>query len=306
MFKGSYVGTGTNLERLLDFWSKSGVNRLLATAHWDMDDQRRLDLMARFVSLAKGRGFEVLLYTGPFGTERLKTLSINPQLKEWRQINSSGKILSYGGLPFFCPNSPYLSKYKGPMIKRALVYCSFDGVFFDIPWFLKDACYCQFCHNKIAKNNETMNVLRQESIREALSRFVIDLRKTNPAIWLVVNADAPSTPYELNYTGADVGNLSGLFDEMVTEFSPARRQAKGCYIVDCIRNTRRRAPGTAISHATTIEDKNQLYPTKHILAILKTIIQERAGIWFSSNHFTPEKSDRLTSTLKLLSDSQGS
>ena len=211
----------------------------------------------------------------------------------------------------FCPNAPYLERYRGPLIKRTLMYCDLDGVFLDVPWFLRRACHCQFCQaiqSKEGRQDQACDCLscrrwgerdradleahRSRSNRDALARLCLALRNEAPTCYLAVNANAPGTRSELAYTGARTANLSGLFDEMVTELQ-FDGKARGLEQVrSCLRSARTQAPGAALSFATMLDGAHEK-PTELVEDLFRLVHAEAAGMWFSDPRFQPGTGDHL-------------
>jgi len=127
-----------NFDYFIKIWKIAGITRILVPSQWNLDNKKVVKEIVNLVSVLKENGFAAFLYFGPFGTERVDTLKKYPFLREWEQMNKKGDIISYGGLPFFCPNSPYLLDFKMPQLKHIINISKSDGVFLDIPWFLKD------------------------------------------------------------------------------------------------------------------------------------------------------------------------
>ena len=277
------------LDALFRFWRASGVTRILVAGHWGMDDPGKVSELIRFVDSATAAGFPVLLYTGPFGTERSDFLREHPEAVDWQQRSQDGAPLTYGGLHFFCPNSPYLQQYRGPLIRELLKRYTLSGLFLDIPWFLRSGCYCRWCQAVSSEKPVAGVGFKQRSIRKVLSEFLIEIRNSSPSAYLAVNANAPGTPWTLEYTGAGAKNLSGLFDEVVTEFTPmaAGSRGGGEVVETAIRAASSSCPGAAQSHACLLDHCSDPLPATDVEQLVQRVRRAGAGVWFSAPCFTP-------------------
>jgi hypothetical protein len=291
------------LSAIMDHWRDIGITRLVIPAHWNVKETRELDALAGIVERAKEKGFPVLMYTGPFGAELPSSLSKEPLFSKWLQRDKDGNpVKLFGKLLMFCPNSPYLEEYRTPLTLQALEYCKFDGVFLDIPWFLRKACYCSWCA-EARPSFDDENSFRMWSVRKALSRLCLTLRQQIPWVWLASNVGAPKTSYEQPYTGATPQALSGLFDELVTELNPYRAGVQISEIRKSINATRQLAPGTRISHATTLtpRGKDECYPIGKLRSLFDEIRKANAGIWFSTP-IVPGQDEEVAAILRQFGD----
>jgi len=251
-------------EKVIEKLSQKGVKRVVYPYHWLINSYENIEVSRLWVKTAHKYGMEVLLYTGPFGTELQNFLSDKPESINWLQRHSDQSPATYdknGYLLMFCPSSPYLSVYRLPIILNFIRATGCDGVFFDIPWMLSGACYCQSCQEGNNKYRETMVLgIKEQLVRNALSYAVLIIRSEFPTTWLVVNAAAPGV-WESSSIGATPSSMNGLFDEMVVEWTPSTKKAIASISksVDVVRS---QAQGCRVSHAWSPEKNPHL--SKHI------------------------------------------
>ena len=263
----------SNFDNLLSLLKSAGVTRVVFPLHWDVE--KNLKNTCKMVSIAQNQGLETVLYTGPFGTEKLDLFKKYPYMRDWQMKNKDGKPITYDGLPFFCPNSPYLEEYRGPIIMEILNTCTFDWVFFDLPWFLRGGCYCKYCRSKGDPGEVTF---KQRSLRYALSNFVLKLKNKFPHVKLAANIGCGHVIKSLSWTSATPEVFSGLFEEMVTEFTP--RRGKEYIVSDCLKAVREKVGGVFISHAFKPETNGVVDPLK-MKKISQITQQYDAGLWIT-------------------------
>ena len=261
----------------LKLFKKAGVTRLVFPLHWNVEE--KLDKVRNFVVLSKNEGFETALYTGPFGTEKPDILRQNPWMRAWQQRSKDGKPLTYRGLLFFCPNSPYLQEYRGPIIESILERCPFDWVFFDIPWFLKGGCYCKYC---LSERNAGKKSFKQKSLRVALANFVLRLKTRFPHLKFAVNTGCNIIMKHLAWNCVTPEVFSGIFEEMVTEYNTPSGKEKE--ISKCLKIVNERIGGVSLSHAFFIES-NGKFDYDKLIKIAKIAFSHNAGIWITPPYF---------------------
>ena len=243
-----------------------GAHRIALPAQWDTDLSATRAKLASLAAIAHREGFFLFAYTGPFGTETQRTLNRLPHLREWLQIDGNGAPASYGGLPMFCPNSPYLPEYRNPIIGELLGEIPFDGVFLDIPWFMRGACHCRFCRDSPLPPSL--------AIRNAVARSVVTWRNAHPSIEIAANIGSPGTPQHPAWCGVEADTFNGIADELVTELTPALTPEAPVVIRDLVARVATANPGIRISHA--------FQPHKPGASRLPTILSEAGcGLWHS-------------------------
>jgi hypothetical protein len=226
------------------------------------------------------QGMDAILYTGAFGTE---DLTKNPGLEQYAQRNINGDVLGYGVLnlktAMMCPVSDYVEKITIPQILSTLEWADYDGIFFDIPWVLKNGCYCNNCEDIELSSREKNQVI----VRQGLEKIVQAIKEKHPEIRISVNASAPTINNNRN-TGANIDNLTGLFDEYVTEWNPYRWGQTTKVIERCIKAAKE-VTSSKIYHATTCTDgSGKIYSENKLTELFKAIISSgatpRLGIRF--------------------------
>ncbi len=239
--------------------AERGFTRIAYPYQWLQEPWEDLKLAERWTQTAHRYDIDVLLYTGPFGTELSSFTEREPQRRNWLQRNKQGHKATYdsgGYLLMFCPSSPYLPEYRLPIIVDFLRETGCDGVFFDIPWIVRDACHCHACANENGSADIELLRPKEKSIRKSLAKAVVSLRSQFPNIWMAANVAAPCV-WKTDEIGATPASLNGLFDELVVEWTPSRaseieliRKSVISVRVDC--------PASRVSHAWAPERAGSL------------------------------------------------
>jgi len=232
------------------------------------------------------RGMKSYFYTGVFGTENLHQ---NKELLPYAQRNKNGDILSYEGKSLaramMCPASGYIDNIVIAKILDRMHLAKFDGLFFDIPWVMKNGCYCKNCKNQ--REDGADNAVM---VRNALKRIVSALKKEYPALSICINASAP-TIHDNRYSGGHIDNLSGIFDEYLTEWNPYRWKQDVSVVSRCIDYAAGIVKGRLL-HATTATNRlGKMYTKEQYVRLFSAILNggatPRLGIVF------PEKQLRI-------------
>jgi len=231
----------------------------------------------RVVDIIHEQGLKAILYTGVFGTEGAA------RFRQWAQRDENGQILGYGGkgwrTAMMCPASPYPVEVTLPQLTRLLGLADFDGIFIDIPWFLRDTCYCSHCTAPRQRGADNAAI-----VRASLETIVATLKQEKPELRLAVNASAP-TIHDNRYNGAHIDNLAGLFDEYVTEWNPYRWRQPPTILVRSLLYAHQAVTGRLL-HATTMTTRGGGRPysldnyTSLFSAILAGGATPRLGITF--------------------------
>jgi N-acetylmuramoyl-L-alanine amidase len=224
-----------------------GVDRLVLPHHWRDGAWEAPEAIRSWVQMAHDEGWPVLVYTGPFGTERPQDLPSNPAWEEWLQRDGEGRPATYGGMLMFCPSAPYWLEHRLPVIRDLLDRVPLDGVFFDIPWFMAGACHCSRCRSPLVHKKSLLS-RSERAVRSALARGILALRRQHPRLWVVANVGAPGV-WEIPEKGATPRSLSGLCDELVVELSTGRNGLGMAHVHRALQNTGAGAPGCYLSHA---------------------------------------------------------
>jgi hypothetical protein len=226
-----------------------GITRLVLPYHWRDSPWEDKAILREWTTVAHDNRIPVFMYTGPFGTETRRGVASNPEWSEWFQTGADGVAVTYGGLAMFCPRSPYLRTYRLPIIMDALAEVPFDGVFFDIPWMMKGACHCSACTAVIDQGSNINDLsLNEKAVREAMAEAVLTMRRDFPCLWVGANVGAPGV-WEVKDKGASPRALTGLFDELIVEFSRQQGMDNIAKVITAFLNTMYEAPGCRISHA---------------------------------------------------------
>lgn len=126
------------------------------------------------------------------------------------------------------------------------------------------ACHCPRCRAAGEENGHTLLSVKEKGVRTSLADAVISLREKFPHLWLSGNAAAPEI-WDNQFTGATARALSGLFDELVVEWTPNHESALK-KIEDSIRHVRTLAPAARISHAYVPDEAAMHHPAIKVLA----------------------------------------
>jgi len=255
--------------------AKQNITRIVYPYHWLKKPWEDLHIAKKWTSAAHKNNIDVLLYTGPFGTESKVFLKKIQDSSDWLQRKSDGTEAtydSYGDLLMFCPSSPYLTKYRLPIIINFLRETGCDGLFFDIPWIVPAACYCERCQKEVNILESQALEYKERIIREALMEAVLAIRIKFPNAWLTANVAAPQI-WESTKIGATPISLSGLFNELIVEWTPSTEEEIEL-IRHSINHVRLEAPACRISHAWNPNKIGPLYNS-----ILETNIETNVGLW---------------------------
>lgn len=254
----NYVGHKYNLhskinlkefQNYLKLLKKTGATEIELSGRrlTNLQKQRTKDV----TSIIRDEGLSPILYSGPFGVDNFK---------EYAQRDKENNPL-----PLMCPSSKYIDNVFLPELNELII--NYDGVFFDMPWIMKNGCYCNNCDGDNDKN-----------VREGLKKIVdsIDIKTT-------VNACAPKIHNE--YPSAHIDNLKGIFDEYLTEWNPLKWNQSVSIIKSSIEYAKR-VTDKKIYHATTCTNRNrEIYPIKTLSNLFRTIIASgatpRLGICFN-------------------------
>jgi hypothetical protein len=226
---------------------REGFNRIAYPYHWLGSEWEDLALARGWVDEARVRGIETWLYTGPFGAEPPAFLAGHPNAEDWLQRKEDGRPANYADsdLLLFCPLSAYVTDYRLDLVLDFVAATGCDGIFLDIPWLAKDACFCTRCRRVRAAGDRL--TARERVVRDGLERFLQPLRSAYPELRVGANAAAPAI-WDAGTVGATPRALSGLFDELVVEWTPSKdADIEGTK--KSIRTVRAIAPCTRVSHA---------------------------------------------------------
>jgi len=269
-------------EQVIGQMAEQGITRIVYPYHWGKKPWEDFKIARRWIETAHQNNMDVLLYTGPFGTELHEFLDKVPESSSWLQRKLDGSPASYdskGYLQMFCPSSPYLSDYRLPVIKEFIRETGCDGIFFDIPWVISDACFCDKCKARKQMNGDDLLKPKERLVREALSEAVLALRDEFPELWLTANVAAPAI-WETEKIGATPLSLSGLFDELIVEWTPSK-ETEVESIKKSILHVRSLAPTNRISHAWIPEKANFL---KELLYEMQ--IKSQVGRWINTSQWS--------------------
>jgi hypothetical protein len=220
-------------------------------------------------------GYKIIMYTGTWGCVDLEQ---NKSMLGWAQRDKNGNPLGYnnsmrGGM--LCPISPYIDTVLIPWIVKIIYRSPINTIFFDIPWIMKGGCYCEYC-----KKQRDEGLSNNEIVRYALQKLTRSLKTKLADIKLAINAGAPGINTD-NWTGGHISNLTGLFDEYVTEWNPFYWGQSASVISESISHARSIC-GAKISHATTITNRTGTILTKEQLRYLfHAIVSEKAEPWIT-------------------------
>lgn len=237
----------SGIKKLID----EGANRLVYRGHHRGDDSE-WSLAARWSEEARRKNLQFLLYTGPFGSEYHSFLKKHPNSESWLQRKEDGSPAAYdaqGYMLMFCPLSDYLEDYRLPEIASFVEATNCKGVFFDIPWLARGGCRCERCSQYDAGPLSKLLSSREQIVREGLIRALLWLRRRFNNLWFAANIAAPSVWDAGRYHGASPSALSGLFNELVVEWTPSNMDAIEA-VRKSILHVRALAPGARISHAS--------------------------------------------------------
>lgn len=267
----------SNPKKTIKEFGKKGINRLVYPYHWLTRPYGNIEIARHWIRTAHKYDMEVLLYTGPFGTELKNFLKDKPESTGWLQRYGDQSPATYdkkGNLLMFCPSSPYLPVYRLPIILNFIRITGCDGIFFDIPWMLSGACHCKNCMNGNQKFIKDAALgFKEQVVRDALSYAVLIIRSEFPTTWLAVNAAAPGI-WDSSSIGATPAAMNGLFDEMVVEWTPSSAEAISniSRSVDMVRS---KATGCRVSHAWVPEK------SRHLNAIIEAMHDDQGiGKWY--------------------------
>ncbi len=222
------------------------------------------DRLKEVSSLLHDMDMKLILYTGIFGGENL---SSNPLFESYTQRSSEGKILCYGNSQrqaMMCPSSPYVSTYLIPQVLDALSVGKIDGIFLDIPWIMRSGCYCSNCSD-VKASGATNSAI----VRKALEDFVGTIKSEFPSVSIGVNASAPGINNNSS-SGGHIDNLSGIFDEYVTEWNPYRWNQKPEAVGRCIALAKEKVQGK-LYHSTTLTKDNKLLEREKMKSLFSAI-----------------------------------
>jgi hypothetical protein len=229
--------------------AKRGINRIVYPYHWRLREWEDMSVAIKWAEAAREHGIDLFLYTRPFGTETKLSFEKYRLKKEWLQTKENGDIAYYDkdGLLMFCPTSDYLKDYRLPAMESFAQETQCDGVFFDIPWVMNGACYCERCRASRDKFKKRKLEYNENIVRKSLAEAVLSLRRKFPDIFLAANAAAPDV-WNSKHTGATPISMSGLFDELIVEWSP-KTQTAIKKVESSIDSVRKNAPACRVSHA---------------------------------------------------------
>lgn len=260
-----------NPEKHINELKAQGFNRIIYPFHWQHNvNKNTLAFARRWVEIAHHYGMQLLMYTGPFGTELAWFLKNYPKSSNWLQIEKDGSPVKYdkgGCMVMCCPASPYLREYRRPLMETFLEKTGADGFFLDIPWVLDNACYCDNCKELKASVDESVLTANEQMVRMAIENDMMDpICKKFPHCWAAVNIG--STAIWHKDLGGTPRALSGLFDEYVTEWTAANDDELGV-IINSIQKVRKMNPDKIISHAFGNDQAGELRRKTEI--ILETL-----------------------------------
>jgi hypothetical protein len=122
---------------------------------------------------------------------------------DWRITNSAGKPIGNKDNPAVCCNSPYRDLVRNRLIELARNYPGLHGVFFDMFYWSRNGCYCQFCRDKFKaltgqdpppkEDFESPLWLRwqdfqQRSIEESMADWRAAIRQVRPDFVILANS----------------------------------------------------------------------------------------------------------------------
>ncbi len=247
----------------------SGAVRIV---HGRSNEKGRLsDMIASIHKLE----MQAVCYTGVFGTENI---SVNTSLEQWTQRNDKGVFLDYGGVgnkgtAMMCPVSPYVESYLAPNVIDVVQSCGFDAIFIDIPWIMEGGCYCGNCHD-LRTSGADNSIL----VRTGLKKFIEMVKAEIPDIKIGVNASAPGI-YSHYWHGAEIENLSGLFEEYITEWNPFVFGNEPEIVTECILKAREKVNGDFYHATTCTEEDGKPYSMDKMVALLSAILKGGALPW---------------------------
>ncbi len=228
------------------------------------------------------QGMMAYFYTGVFGTENLYQ---NKELMPYAQKDEYDNILGYTGkslvTAMMCPASGYTDNVIIPRLIDRIQLAKFDGLFFDIPWVMKSGCYCKNCQDQKEEGADNAVI-----VRKALLKIVTALKKEYPSLSICINASAP-TIHDNRYSGGHIDNLTGVFDEYLTEWNPYRWKQDVSIVSRCIEYAGKTVNGRLL-HATTVTTRQgRMYAFEQYVrlfsAILKGGATPRLGVRFPPN-----------------------
>lgn len=222
----------------------------------------------------KDLGFEVAMYTGIWGGVDLIR---NPKYAEWAQKDKNDKPLGYRGSlrhGMLCPNSPFVESILIPEICEIQNHFPFDSIFFDMPWIMKQGCYCMWCKAKDMEGR-----LNDIKVRRALKFVAEKIYKEYPNLKLAINSGAPGVNFD--NPEAHISNLKGIFDEYVTEWNPFIWHQSSTKISEILSKAKAITQGR-FSHATKmLVSKTELLSWEKMNNIFYSILSQGAEPWLS-------------------------
>lgn len=239
---------------------------------------RQKERLKNVIDINHDLGLKFIFYTGVFGTENI---SNNSYLEKFVQRDKKGNLLSYENkgktTAMMCPASNYVDEITIPYLSNIIQFNNIDGIFIDIPWIMPNGCYCSNCHEKKEKGADNNTI-----VRTALERIVNSLKEQKPNLSITVNVGAPKIHSE--NTGAYIDNLTGLFDEYLTEWNPYRWNQNANAIKSSIKYAKEKT-GKRVLHATTATNKKgKMYSLEEYQNVFSTIINSgatpRLGVTF--------------------------
>jgi hypothetical protein len=252
-----------------------GFSRIVYPYHSLLNSWEDLIIAEKWTKIAHKNKIELFLYTGPFGTEFQSFTEKIPESMHWLQTKLDGSVATYddeGYLLMFCPLSPYLSEYRLPIVIDFIKHTACDGVFFDIPWVVRDACYCDLCKKVLGTADIDHFQVKEYSVRKALFEAAKTIRSKYSGLCLAANAAAPSI-WNSGEVGATPASLCGIFDDLIVEWTPSN-ESEIKLIRESINLVRHQCPNSRISHAWIPEN------TGDLLALVKKMdIEEDVGMW---------------------------
>ncbi|MFO8015808.1 MAG: hypothetical protein R6U32_01755 [Candidatus Woesearchaeota archaeon] len=298
-------------EESLRFWRAMGAETVLFTLHHPYS-YSQMDKYKETVDMVNGEGFNAGIYTGLLGLEKESTISENPELRGWQQRDRNGRAVAYNSSQgrVFCPNSGYIEGFRLPLVQEAAHNLELDTVYFDLPWFLSGACFCDDCRDSFGSdfpsgwddpNLADFLRFKNRSIRDAVKNTTGQLKQARQGTRAIYNFGSCLSRIDEIGHGSWITNLSDLESDILIEFNPYIAKTPLIAVSASTMLAKESLKGNGRAYfASTLRPGGRLYSPHTILELYSAVKRSGASPYLSGEIF--DNPDSLPAPLEEYAD----